>query len=242
MTESTFRSHERYRPDIDGLRAVAVFAVVGFHAFPEWIPGGFIGVDVFFVISGFLISMIIMEDLDRGTFTFRAFYARRIRRLVPALLVVLLASLTLGWQSLVADEMNRIGRHVAGGAGFVSNLMLWGEVDIARFREFPLHPGDDWDVVWDSRPHWREREIPNPNDPAFGSRSVVTNAAPLSPKRVWVVGDSFTGALRQFLNATFREVRYQGHWLRKIHELPVDLRTASEKPDVLLLVIAERAF
>ena len=69
-------SHPKYRPDIDGLRAIAVLAVVAFHSFPNWIKGGFIGVDVFFVISGYLISTIIFENLDRGTFSFTEFYAR----------------------------------------------------------------------------------------------------------------------------------------------------------------------
>src|SRR5260370_5498821 len=67
-----------YRPDVDGLRAVAVLAVLAFHAFPQVLPGGFAGVDVFFVISGFLISGIIFTDLREGTFTFAQFYRRRI--------------------------------------------------------------------------------------------------------------------------------------------------------------------
>jgi peptidoglycan/LPS O-acetylase OafA/YrhL len=70
-----------YRPDIDGLRAVAVLCVVGFHAFPEYVSGGFVGVDVFFVISGYLISTIIFEGLQRGDFSYMHFYARRIRRI-----------------------------------------------------------------------------------------------------------------------------------------------------------------
>ena len=78
-----------YRPDIDGLRAVAVLAVIGFHAFPRWVTGGFIGVDIFFVISGFLISTIIFLGLERGTHSFVDFYARRVRRIFPALLLVL---------------------------------------------------------------------------------------------------------------------------------------------------------
>jgi peptidoglycan/LPS O-acetylase OafA/YrhL len=69
----------KYRPDIDGLRAVAVLAVVAFHAFPNQIKGGFIGVDIFFVISGYLISIIIFKNLDSGTFSFYEFYARRIK-------------------------------------------------------------------------------------------------------------------------------------------------------------------
>src|SRR4051812_40722819 len=93
-------SHPKYRPDIDGLRAVAVLAVVAFHAFPNWMKGGFIGVDVFFVISGFLISTIIFENLDKGTFSFSEFYARRIKRIFPALLLVLIASYAFGWLAL----------------------------------------------------------------------------------------------------------------------------------------------
>ena len=120
-------SHPKYRPDIDGLRAVAVLSVVAFHAFPAWMKGGFIGVDVFFVISGFLISTIIFENLDRGTFRFAEFYARRIKRIFPALLLVLIASFAFGWFALLADEYKQLGKHIAAGAGFVSNLVLWSE-------------------------------------------------------------------------------------------------------------------
>ncbi len=117
----------KYRPDIDGLRAVAVLSVVAFHAFPEWMKGGFIGVDVFFVISGFLISTIIFENLDRGTFKFSDFYERRIRRIFPALLIVLLVSYGFGWFALLADEYKQLGKHISAGAGFVSNFILWSE-------------------------------------------------------------------------------------------------------------------
>ncbi|MBR0568781.1 acyltransferase family protein [Azoarcus sp. L1K30] len=120
-------SHPKYRPDIDGLRAVAVLAVIGFHAFPVWIRGGFIGVDIFFVISGFLISTIIFENLDNETFSFSEFYVRRVRRIFPALAVVLLVCLAAGWLILTPDELNQLGTHIAAGAGFVSNFVLWGE-------------------------------------------------------------------------------------------------------------------
>ncbi|MDP9529928.1 acyltransferase family protein [Pseudomonas protegens] len=116
-----------YRPDIDGLRVVAVLSVVAFHAFPAWMKGGFIGVDVFFVISGFLISTIIFNNLDRGTFSFSEFYARRIKRIFPALLLVLIASFIFGWFALLADEYKQLGKHIAAGAGFVSNFVLWSE-------------------------------------------------------------------------------------------------------------------
>lgn len=116
-----------YRRDIDGLRAVAVLAVVAFHAFPGTLKGGFTGVDVFFAISGFLISTLIFENLDEGRFGLAEFYARRIQRLFPALILVLAASCALGWFVLLADEFKQLGKHVAAGAAFVSNIVLWRE-------------------------------------------------------------------------------------------------------------------
>jgi peptidoglycan/LPS O-acetylase OafA/YrhL len=120
-------SISKYRPDIDGLRAIAIVPVVAFHAFPQWVPGGFVGVDVFFVISGFLISTIILEALDDRTFTLTGFYARRIRRIFPALLVVLVACLMWGWWGLFAADYAQLGKHAAAGAGFAANLVLWNE-------------------------------------------------------------------------------------------------------------------
>lgn len=120
-------SHPKYRPDIDGLRAVAVLSVVIFHAFPGWMKGGFIGVDIFFVISGFLISTIIFENLEKRTFSFAEFYSRRIRRIFPALIVVLIFCLITGWLVLIPDELNQLGKHIAAGAAFFSNFILWGE-------------------------------------------------------------------------------------------------------------------
>lgn len=120
-------SHPKYRPDIDGLRAVAVLAVVVFHAFPNWLKGGFIGVDIFFVISGYLISTIIFENLDKGTFSFSEFYARRIKRIFPALLLVLLACFSLGWFVLLSEEYKQLGKHIVAGSVFISNFVLWNE-------------------------------------------------------------------------------------------------------------------
>jgi Predicted acyltransferases len=77
-------AHPKYRADIDGLRAVAILSVISFHAFPDIMPGGFIGVDIFFVISGFLISTIIFSSLERDRFSLLEFYIRRIKRIVPA--------------------------------------------------------------------------------------------------------------------------------------------------------------
>ena len=119
--------HPKYRADIDGLRSIAVLSVVIYHAFPSWLKGGFIGVDVFFVISGFLISIIIFGNLETGRFTFKEFYLRRINRIYPALLVVFLFCFVVGWFALLPDELAQLGKHIAGGAGFVSNLVLWSE-------------------------------------------------------------------------------------------------------------------
>ena len=127
MSKSPGGIHPKYRADIDGLRAIAVLAVVGFHAFPGRVPGGYVGVDIFFVISGFLISTIIIENLEHEKFSFRDFYARRIRRIFPALLIVLAATLGFGWIALLAGEYRQLGEHVLAGAAFVSNLVLWRE-------------------------------------------------------------------------------------------------------------------
>jgi len=120
-------THPKYRPDIDGLRAVAVLSVIAFHAFPTSVRGGFIGVDVFFVISGYLISTIIVGSIERGAFSLREFYARRIKRIFPALLLVLISCYAFGWFTLFSDEFQQVGKHLAGGAGFISNILLWDE-------------------------------------------------------------------------------------------------------------------
>jgi len=119
--------HPKYRPDIDGLRAVAVLLVVISHAFPGKIPGGFIGVDIFFIISGFLISSIIFSNLEAGSFSIAGFYHRRIRRIFPALLIVMGCSLAFGWVTFFADEYTQLAKHVASGAAFVSNFLLYHE-------------------------------------------------------------------------------------------------------------------
>lgn len=120
-------THPKYRPDIDGLRAIAILAVVIFHAFPGKISGGFIGVDIFFVISGFLISTIIFSSLERDRFSLVEFYLRRVRRIFPALILVLISSMAFGWYVLFADEYKQLGKHTAAGAGFIQNFILWRE-------------------------------------------------------------------------------------------------------------------
>jgi peptidoglycan/LPS O-acetylase OafA/YrhL len=119
--------HTDYRPDIDGLRAVAVVAVVIHHAFPDLLPGGFAGVDIFFVISGYLISAIILRGLSSGRFSFATFYLRRVQRIFPALFLVLATTLVIGWYRLIPSDYAALGQHALGGAAFVSNFLLWQE-------------------------------------------------------------------------------------------------------------------
>jgi peptidoglycan/LPS O-acetylase OafA/YrhL len=117
-----------YRADIDGLRAVAVVLVVVFHAFPNLATGGFIGVDVFFVISGYLITGIILSDQRSSGFSFIGFYARRARRILPSLAVVIAATLAIGWSQLLPTAYQSLGRYGVAGALFFPNLLSWNEV------------------------------------------------------------------------------------------------------------------
>lgn len=116
-----------YRKDVDGLRALAVLSVLGFHAAPGKLKGGFVGVDVFFVISGFLISSIIYQELDSGAFSIVEFYVRRIRRIYPALFLVLAASCIAAWFLLLPSDFVDFGKQVLGGSTFVANFVLWSQ-------------------------------------------------------------------------------------------------------------------
>jgi peptidoglycan/LPS O-acetylase OafA/YrhL len=133
---------DRYRPDIDGLRAVAVTLVVFFHAFPEAVPGGFIGVDVFFVISGFLITGIVVRELGQKRFSLLGFYTRRIRRIFPALIAVLLAVLLLGWLWMLPSAYAQLSADVFASAAFFANIALMlqsGYFDIESSKKPLLH-------------------------------------------------------------------------------------------------------
>lgn len=114
----------KYRADIDGLRAIAVWSVVAFHAFPTWVTGGYVGVDIFFVISGFLISTIVFQGIKDGSFDYLDFYVRRVKRIFPALIVVLLATFAAGAAITFPGEFRPIGSQIFGGASFVLNIML----------------------------------------------------------------------------------------------------------------------
>ena len=116
-----------YRPDIDGLRAIAVTSVVVYHAFPRTLPGGFIGVDIFFVISGYLISGILFKEFESATFSYSEFYDRRIARIFPALISMLFAFFVVGWAAMQPADFARLGKEANAGALFIANLALWRE-------------------------------------------------------------------------------------------------------------------
>jgi peptidoglycan/LPS O-acetylase OafA/YrhL len=133
---------DRYRPDIEGLRAAAVLLVVIFHAFPDALPGGFIGVDIFFVISGFLITGIVARELAAERFSLAVFYGRRIRRIFPALIVVLLAVLGLGWLFMLPEAYARLSSDAFSAAAFCANVALLlhsGYFDVESAKRPLLH-------------------------------------------------------------------------------------------------------
>ena len=117
----------RYRPEIDGLRAIAVAAVILFHAGFALFGGGFVGVDVFFVISGFLITSIIVEELKTGRFSVLRFYERRARRILPALFTVMAACVPFAYSLLSPDDLKDFAQSLAAICLFASNVLFWGE-------------------------------------------------------------------------------------------------------------------
>lgn len=128
-TAPTRPEQETYRPDIDGMRSVAVLPVIAFHASLPWLPGGFVGVDIFFVISGYLISGIIYRGIERQRFSWFDFLGRRVRRLFPPLFVVTLATLAAGWFLFLPDEFWRLGRSAVATQLYASNILFWLEED-----------------------------------------------------------------------------------------------------------------
>ena len=121
--------HSYWRSDITGLRALAVIPVLIFHAWPSMLPGGFVGVDVFFVISGYLISGILFRQLQRtGSVDIGEFYGKRIRRIIPNLLCVLLFTAIVGWFFLTPSEYHDLGQQIYSSAFFYQNFRLIKEL------------------------------------------------------------------------------------------------------------------
>jgi peptidoglycan/LPS O-acetylase OafA/YrhL len=121
------KKNSSYRPDIDGLRALAILSVIIYHAFPDSLPGGFSGVDIFFVISGYLIFSIILRGLQTDSFSFAKFYAHRVKRIFPALSIVVLSTYLIGWVVLLPDEFSLLGKHIFAGMSFYENFLLRSE-------------------------------------------------------------------------------------------------------------------
>ena len=139
---SDFPKPRNYRADIDGLRAIAVGVVVLFHVDFSWVPGGFVGVDVFFVISGFLITRIIQTEIEAGEFSFKRFYIRRARRILPALFFVLILTFVAGFLLHSAEDYAGLGKEIIAATLSVSNLLFLtqaGYFDTASDLEPLLH-------------------------------------------------------------------------------------------------------
>jgi peptidoglycan/LPS O-acetylase OafA/YrhL len=118
-----------YRKEIDGLRALAVVPVILFHAGFEWLKGGYVGVDIFFVISGYLITTILLQEQQKGVFSIVNFYERRARRILPALFTVLLVCLPFAWFWLLPHELKDFAKSLIAVVTFVSNILFWLETD-----------------------------------------------------------------------------------------------------------------
>ena len=130
---------QTYRPDIDGLRAIAVALVVAFHLFPVACPAGFVGVDIFFVISGFLIGGILYREATNDGISILNFYCRRAVRILPAFLVVVVATWLIGWFLLFADEYQELGKDIAASSVFAGNFRSWASTGYFA-RESEMQP------------------------------------------------------------------------------------------------------
>ena len=132
----------KFRYDINGLRAIAVIAVVLYHFNPVWLPGGFAGVDVFFVISGFLMTGIIFRGFEGNSFNLLKFYTARAKRIIPALTVICLSLLLFGWFFLSPIEYKELSKHAGSSLIFLSNFIYWkesGYFDVASHEKWLLH-------------------------------------------------------------------------------------------------------
>jgi peptidoglycan/LPS O-acetylase OafA/YrhL len=201
----------KYRPDIDGLRAIAVMLVLNFHAFPTVMPGGFVGVDVFFVMSGFLITGIVVRELDQGRFSLLTFYVRRVRRIFPALLAVLAASLVLGWLLMLPSLYAQLGLDVAASAGFLANIALLlqsGYFDVESARKPLLHLWSlgieeqfylAWPplLIWAARKRWSVVAVAA----TLGVASFILNVVLIGPRPVAAFYLPFTRAFELLLGA-----------------------------------------
>ena len=115
-------------------------------------------------------------------------------------------------------------------------------IGISKLDNYPLSSSDNWVVQWNKKPISVEKILPNEHESAFGSPKNITTTNALVDKSVWVVGDSFSKGLEPYLNATFKDVRYIGHWSEKLDKLSDELAKANKKPDIIIIERVERSF
>lgn len=140
-----------FRKDINGLRAIAVIAVVIYHFNPTWLPGGFAGVDVFFVISGYLMTAIVFSSLNKQKFSLLAFYKARAKRIIPPLSIVCITLLIFGWVFLPPIDFQILSKHIASSLGFFSNITYWTESGY-----FGAASGEKWLLhTWSLSAEWQ---------------------------------------------------------------------------------------
>ena len=143
----------KYRPEIDGLRTIAVVPVILFHAGFSWMSGGFVGVDVFFVISGYLITTILLTEMDQGQYSLMRFYERRARRILPALFVVMAACIPFAWAFMLQTQLRDFFESLTVTALFSSNFLFWSESGYfaAMRRPTSFIPASSRPMRWRSR-------------------------------------------------------------------------------------------
>lgn len=218
----------RYRPDIDGLRALAVVPVILFHAHVPGFSGGYVGVDVFFVISGYLITSLIAAELDSGRFSLLRFYERRVRRIFPALFTVMAATGIAGALILLPGDFKNLSASIAAAAFFVSNILFWrqsGYFDAAAEEKPLLHT---WSLAVEEQyyivfplmlmalaawlPGWRLRATMALAAASFALAEAMVHVAPtaaffLAPTRFWELLAGSLLALGAFPAARDGQVR-----------------------------------
>ena len=132
----------KYRPEIDGLRAIAVISVIIYHLNENWLPGGFLGVDIFFVISGFLITGIIITEIQQNSFSFKQFYTRRIKRIYPAFITVIALVSFIASAIFIYNDFNQLRKTIELATIFLSNFYLGltqGYFDLSANENPVLH-------------------------------------------------------------------------------------------------------
>lgn len=193
-----------YRPDIDGLRAIAVSAVVLYHAVPEWLPGGFLGVDIFFVISGYLITSIIAGEMRAGTYTLAGFYERRVRRILPALLLVLAATTLAAYLVLLPDDLKQYAKSVLATLGFVANHHFYlqtgyfaGPADtLPLLHTWSLAVEEQFYIVWPLLLAFLHRRVPGRIVGVIVGLGVLSLGAQLIAARQWPDAAFFFAPIR----------------------------------------------